>query len=462
LAKSKTIYVCTKCGASQSGWLGRCPRCGEWNSLAQQEQAPAEEHRPAVRRDSAGPVPLATVVSGDEPRLPVPMAEVARVLGGGLVPGSVVLLAGEPGIGKSTLVLQLAMYLAAQVGPVLYASGEESARQVGLRAKRLGEIPGALYILSEATVENITAHAQQLRPLVTVVDSIQAVRLDGRPGSAGSVVQVRDSAAYLARMAKEAEMPLLLIGHVTKSGAIAGPRVLEHMVDTVLYMEGDRFHAHRMLRSVKNRFGSTNEVGVFEMTASGLTEVTNPSEAFLAERLVGSSGSAIAVVMEGTRPMLVEVQALTSQSAVENVRRTANGFDYPRLLLLCAVLSKRAGIPLGQQDVFVNVVGGLRLNEPAADLAVAVAIASSWADKPLPADAAVLGEVGLSGEVRSVAQVDRRINEAARLGFRTCIVPRAFGHAVTKQAGCEVVAVRSLREALQVLEVGRGAGKGKE
>lgn len=461
MAKSKTVYVCSKCGASQSGYLGRCPRCGEWNSLAQQEQAPVEERRPHARREGSGPVPLASVVAGDEPRLPVPMGEVARVLGGGLVPGSVVLLAGEPGIGKSTLVLQLAMFLAAQVGPVLYASGEESARQVGLRAKRLGEIPPALYILSEATVETIGEHAQQLRPLVTVVDSIQAVRLEERPGSAGSVVQVRDSAAYLSRLAKEAEMPLLLVGHVTKSGAIAGPRVLEHMVDTVLYMEGDRFHAHRMLRSVKNRFGSTNEVGVFEMTQNGLTEVSNPSEAFLAERLVGSSGSAIAVVMEGTRPMLVEVQALTSQSGVENVRRTANGFDFPRLLLLCAVLSKRAGIPLGQQDVFVNVVGGLRLNEPAADLAVAVAIASSWADKPLPADTAVLGEVGLSGEVRSVAQVERRVNEAARLGFRRVIVPRSFGQTVTRQSGCEVVAVRSLREALHVLEVGRSAGKDK-
>ena len=456
MAKSHTIYVCTRCGATQQGWLGRCPHCGEWNTLRQQAAEAATAARSAVAAGGVGrvAVPLRSIAATDEPRLPMPMAEVSRVLGGGLVPGSVVLLAGEPGIGKSTLALQMARHLAQQAGPVLYVSGEESARQVGLRAKRLGDIPPELYILSEAIVESVAEQIAALKPLVTVIDSIQAVRLEGRPGAAGSVVQVRDSAAYLTHLAKDADMPLLLVGHVTKSGAIAGPRVLEHVVDTVLYMEGDRYHANRMLRSVKNRFGSTNEVGVFEMTQEGLREVANPSESFLAERLVGSTGSTIAVVMEGTRPMLVEVQALTSKAPYENVRRTANGFDFQRLLLLAAVLSKRAGLALGQQDLFVNVVGGLRLNEPAADLAVAVSIASSVMDKPVPADTAVVGEVGLSGEVRSVAQLERRVLEAARLGFRAVVVPRAFGKATTSSgAGCEVVAVRSVRDALKVLQV---------
>ncbi|MGQ9554842.1 MAG: DNA repair protein RadA [Anaerolineae bacterium] len=452
MAKTRSLYVCNKCGAANLGWLGRCPQCGEWNTLVQQVMT-GEEKRHSPAATTAKPLRLASVVEEEERRLPVPMSEVERVLGGGLVPGSVVLLAGEPGIGKSTLVLQLALFLAEKVGQVLYASGEESARQVGLRARRLGPIPDDLYILSESSVEGIVEQAELLRPLVTVVDSIQSVRLETRPGSAGSIVQVRDSTAFMSQAAKEAEMPLILIGHVTKSGAIAGPRVLEHMVDTVLYMEGDRFHAHRMLRSVKNRFGSTNEVGVFEMTAEGLVEVTNPSEVFLAERLVGMSGSAIAVTIEGTRPILVEVQALTTRSAIENVRRTANGFDYGRLLLLTAVLSKRAGIPLGQQDVFVNVVGGMRLNEPAADLAVAVAIASSAEDKPLPADMAFVGEVGLSGEVRSVAQIERRVAEAVRLGFKTCMVPRSYGKTFKRLEGCEIMPVRSLREALRLLEV---------
>ncbi len=452
MAKAKITYVCSKCGASSLGWLGKCPQCGDWNTLVQQISSPtAGPVRARAGRSTA--VSLASVAAGAEERLPVPMGEVERVLGGGLVPGSVVLLSGEPGIGKSTLVLQLAMLLATDSARVLYVSGEESARQVSLRARRIGETPAELYLLAETSVEAILEEMAALQPTLTVVDSIQSVRIEEKTGSAGSVVQVRDSASLLARAAKEAESPLILIGHVTKSGAIAGPRVLEHMVDTVLYMEGDRYHAHRMLRSVKNRFGSTNEVGVFEMTQAGLEEVTNPSEAFLAERLVGASGSAVSVTMEGTRPILVEVQALTSRSALENVRRTANGFDYPRLLLLAAVLSKRVGLPLGQQDVFVNVVGGLHLNEPAADLAVAMAIASSAVDKPLAADVALVGEVGLSGEVRSVGHIERRVQEASRLGFKACVLPRSFGKSPRSPQGMELVPVRSLRDAMQALDL---------
>jgi len=450
LAKNKTQYVCSACGATSPGWLGRCPKCGEWNTLVKQvvqaEPSPREARFPSGEHASA--VPLPQLISESDTRLPVPMAEMARVLGGGLVPGSVTLLAGEPGIGKSTLVLQLAVYLASGGSPVLYVSAEESARQLGLRASRLGPTPDSLYVVSDPSVEAIVEEIEALRPIFTVVDSVQAVRLESRPGASGSIVQVRDSSALLARTAKEAEMPLVLIGHVTKTGVVAGPRVLEHLVDTVLYLEGDHYHAYRMLRSVKNRFGSTNEVGVFEMTAEGMREVSNPSEAFLAERLVGAAGTAVVVTLEGTRPMLIEVQALTSRAGIENVRRNANGYDFRRLLLLSAVLSKRAGIPLAQQDVFVNVVGGMRLNEPAADLGVAMAIASSALEKPLMADMAFLGEIGLAGEVRSVPQVERRIQEAARLGFRSCMVPRSLGRSGGSLQGCDVLPVRSLNEAL--------------
>lgn len=455
MAKSRVTYVCTKCGNESPGWLGRCPRCGEWNTFEQKVTAPAAATASAPRSGAGRSVPLGTVTGQDDPRIPVNSGELERVLGGGLVPGSVVLLAGEPGIGKSTLVLQLAMYLSANQGRVLYASGEESARQLGLRARRLGETPPDLMVLAAPSVEEIVAEMEAAGPsqVLAVVDSIQAIRLEERSGSAGSLVQVRDSAAALARVAKETGTALILIGHVTKTGAIAGPRVLEHMVDTVLYMEGDRYHAHRVLRSVKNRFGSTNEVGIFEMTAEGLREVVDPSEVFLAERLVGASGTAVAVTLEGTRPMLVEVQALTSRAMPERVRRTANGFDFRRLLLLTAVLTKRVGLRLGHQDVFVNVVGGLTLSEPAADLAVSMAIASAALDKPISADVALIGEVGLSGEVRSVGQIERRVQEAARLGFRLCVVPRSFGRKPRPEGKAELVPVRSLPEAMRALEL---------
>jgi DNA repair protein RadA/Sms len=395
-------------------------------------------------------VPLPEIQADQFQRLPVAMDELARVLGGGIVPGSVILVGGDPGIGKSTLLLQVSALLAAERGPVLYVSGEESVQQIKMRADRLGlEEPG-LYVVSEVSLDQILAHIEQLRPSLAVMDSIQAVSSEELESAAGSVSQVKACATALLRLAKTNGTPIFLVGHVTKAGAIAGPRVLEHIVDAVLYLEGDRFHAHRLLRSVKNRFGSTNEVGVFEMTELGMAEVSNPSEAFLAERLPDAAGSAIAVTMEGTRPLLVEIQALASTTSFGLPRRTANGIDFNRLLLLVAVLSKRVGLRLFDQDVFVNVVGGLRVNEPAADLAVALSIASSFQNLPLPADLAAVGEVGLSGELRAVGHLSRRLNEAAKLGFGRCLVPATHRRPGDLPQGMEIIPVRSVADALAV------------
>ncbi len=391
--------------------------------------------------------------------MPVPMDEFNRALGGGIVPGSVILVGGDPGIGKSTLLLQVSALLAANGKPTLYVSGEESARQIKMRAGRLGIMQEQLYVVSETNVEQILAQIGQLQPQLVVVDSIQAVYLDQLQSSAGSISQVRESASALLRVAKSQNIPMFIVGHVTKEGAIAGPRVLEHMVDTVLYLEGERFHSYRLLRSVKNRFGSTHEVGVFEMQERGLVEISNPSEAFLSERLAGATGSVVAVTMEGTRPLLVEIQALTSTTSFGLPRRTANGIDFNRLLLLVAVLSKRVGLKLGNQDVFVNVVGGLRISEPAADVAVASAIASSFRGVPVPENCVVLGEIGLSGELRSVGHAEKRLKEAAKLGFKRCIIPRSLrlggakassGRSKGEMFGMEAWRARSLGEALDI------------
>jgi len=378
------------------------------------------------------------------------MPELARVLGGGIVPGSLVLIGGEPGIGKSTILLQLSGVLAQSVGTVLYVSGEESVHQIKMRASRLGLQPETLFLLTETNLDEIIAHIENLKPKLVVVDSIQTVYLEELTSAAGSISQVRESAARLTQTAKSTGIPIFLVGHVTKAGAIAGPRVLEHIVDTVLYLEGERFHAYRLLRSVKNRFGATSEVGVFEMTQDGMVEIDNPSKAFLAERSPGSSGSAIAVTMEGTRPLLVEVQALTNSTAFAYPRRTGNGFDMGRLLLLTATLQQRVGLKLGAQDVFVNVVGGLKITEPAADLTVALAIASSFRNQPVADDLVVMGEVGLSGELRTVAQAQRRLTEAARLGFKRALVPQTLTRMKDKPDGIELVGARTLAQALDV------------
>jgi DNA repair protein RadA/Sms len=381
-------------------------------------------------------------------RLPVANGELARVLGGGIVPGSVVLVGGDPGIGKSTLLLQASAQLADGSKPVLYISGEESVHQIKMRADRLGLQQSALYVVSEVSLDQILGHIEQLGPRLVVIDSIQAISSEELESSAGSVSQVKACATALLRLAKANAIPMFLVGHVTKAGAIAGPRVLEHIVDAVLYLEGDRFHTYRLLRGVKNRFGSTHEVGVFEMTEQGMVEVANPSEAFLAERLPDTAGSAIAVTMEGTRPLLVEIQALASTTSFGQPRRTANGVDFNRLLLLVAVLSKRVGLRLFDQDVFVNVVGGLRISEPAADLALALAIASSFQNRSLPADMAAVGEVGLSGEIRTVSHLSRRLNEATKLGFSRCIVPATNRALRDVPAGMKVIPARSLADAL--------------
>jgi DNA repair protein RadA/Sms len=402
-------------------------------------------------------------IEGDaERRIRLPMEEFSRVLGGGIVPGSVVLIGGDPGIGKSTLLLQMALSVA-QAGKVLYVSGEESAPQIKARALRLLEpetgdgqkaqdqvAADQLYLLTETDVERIVAQVEALTPALMVVDSIQAMQLADIGSAAGSISQVRESAARLQALAKTNGVAVFLVGHVTKEGAIAGPRVLEHLVDTVLYLEGDAFHAYRLLRSVKNRFGPTTEVGVFEMRGSGLSEVPNPSQAFLAERMAEAPGSAIALTMEGTRPLLVEVQGLTSPSPYGNPRRTANGVDFNRLLLTVAVLSRRAGLPLGEQDVFVNVVGGLQVREPGIDLALAAAIASSARDRALPPDLAMVGEVGLSGELRAVPQLGARLSEAAKLGFRRAVVPAGGRRGASLPKSLEVLAARSLPEALRL------------
>lgn len=454
-AKDKKQYVCSVCGAVHLRWAGKCSECGEWNTLEEVTVRAAERSRSGMApvETMSRPVALLGVAGDNQPRLPLQMVELSRVLGGGIVPGSCVLVGGDPGIGKSTLLLQMAADVAQHVGTVLYVSAEESAHQIGRRAARLGIRNDRLMVLSEIVVEAIIEHIENLKPALVIVDSVQAIYSGNGASAAGTVSQVRDCAAALLRVGKTQNIPVFLVGHVTKEGAIAGPRVLEHMVDVVLQLEGERFHAFRLLRSIKNRFGSTNEVGVFEMNEQGMQEVRNPSELFLAERLPNAAGSAIAVSMEGTRPLLVEVQALCSTTAFSMPRRTANGVDVNRLLLLVAVLSKRVGMDLSNQDIFVNVVGGMHIDEPAADLAIAIAIASSFRNRPVHADLALMGEVGLSGELRSVGQLGRRLHEAAKLGFTRALTPRSALQRQSNErlpSGIEVIGVRTLHDALDV------------
>lgn len=409
-----------------------------------------------ARRPSLGsskPLKLEDIEGEGEDRIHLPIGEFARVLGGGIVPGSVILIGGDPGIGKSTLLLQMAAALAGKES-VLYVSGEESERQIKARALRL--VPdqaqsNELFVLTETDLQAVLAHVETLGPSVIVIDSVQTMHLPELESSAGSVSQVREVTSRLQALAKSSGVAVFLVGHVTKEGAIAGPRVMEHIVDTVLYLEGDPYHAYRLLRSVKNRFGATTEVGVFEMRTEGMVEVPNPSEVFLAERVVSAPGSAVAVTLEGTRPLLVEIQGLTSKTTFGHPRRTANGVDFNRLLLTLAVLARRAGVRVDDLDVFVNVVGGMRISEPAADLAVAAAVASSIEDRPISADTALIGEVGLSGELRAVPQIGHRLQEAAKLGFKRVIVPKRIRAEHKLPAQLEVLSIRSLREALEEL-----------
>lgn len=423
--KKKTYYSCTACAYQSPKWLGRCPDCSAWNSFVEETVLPVSSRHARAQDTSytrSSPQAISDVPLSAGVRLNCGINEFNRVLGGGLVPGSLVLIGGDPGIGKSTLLLQV-MHQLAPYGTILYVSGEESAAQTRLRGERLGIQDSSLMVLAENHLEQILEHCNQLQPQALVIDSIQTIWTGALESAPGSVSQVRETAGRLMSYAKQSGVPTILVGHVTKDGALAGPRVLEHMVDTVLYFEGDRGHPYRILRAVKNRFGSTNEIGVFEMKAEGLDEVLNPSELFLAERPLDTPGSVVTATIEGSRTVLLEIQALVTPSAYGTPRRTTLGVDQSRVALLLAVLEKKAGLHLSGQDVFVNVAGGAKLSEPAADLPILLAIASSYLDKPIPSDMVVVGEVGLAGEIRAVTQPELRLSEAAKLGFSQCVVP---------------------------------------
>ena len=455
MAKTRTKFVCSNCGYQSPKGFGRCPNCGEFNTMKESVEEVASAKAGKATRQPPGtlrtaPQRLSEISADVGERLFVPVEEFNRVLGGGIVPGSIILLGGEPGIGKSSLLLQVCGLIAENVGSVLYVSGEESARQIKMRADRFKVESEDLFLFAETNLAYIFEYVQQINPTVLVIDSIQTVYTEQSESSPGSVSQVRECASRLQHLAKSSGISVFLVGHVTKEGSIAGPRVLEHIVDTVLYLEGDPFQSYRLLRSVKNRFGATNEVGVFEMAGDGMTEVPNPSEAFLAERVINAPGSAIAVTMEGTRPLLVEVQALTSVTSFGNPRRTPNGVDINRLLLISAVLTKRIGLKLHEQDIFINVIGGMKVSEPATDLAMAIAIASSYVDKAVPADLVIIGEVGLSGELRAVGQLPARLNEAAKLGFKRALVPKSRRAMDGIPPTLKLIEIRNLAEALAV------------
>ncbi len=453
-SKAKTVYVCQSCGTQSPRWMGKCPDCGQWNTMVEERVEKPREIGSAKRHDGTEPLLLGDIKTGEEDRFVTKIGELDRVLGGGIVAGSVVLVGGDPGIGKSTLVLQMLRQVSELRGKALYVSGEESPSQIKMRAQRLGVKAENLYVLAETSLDEILRAADELQPQAIVVDSVQTVYTSELPSAPGSVGQVREVSGRLMLHAKRTGIPTFLIGHVTKDGAIAGPRVLEHIVDTVLYFEGDRGHAFRILRAVKNRFGSTNEIGVFEMKDSGLAEVANPSEMFLAERPKDATGSVVVSSLEGTRPILAELQALVASSKLAMPRRTCIGVDYNRVSLLIAVLEKRVGMHLMGMDVFVNVVGGLKIDEPAVDLGVIAAVASSFREKPIPPDMVVMGEVGLAGEVRAISQAEARLKDAAKLGFTRCILPAVNVEKMEKSAALkkmELLGVRTVEEAMERL-----------
>jgi DNA repair protein RadA/Sms len=452
----KTVFVCQECGAQAGKWAGKCNDCGAWNSLVEERAEPATAaaaagtNRYAQFGSAAGARLYADVEISSATRLSTGIGEFDRVLGGGIVPGSLVLLGGEPGIGKSTLLLQAAAHFAREVGPVLYASGEESEHQIKSRGDRLGVGAAPLYLLSETCIERILEEIARLKPSMVIVDSVQTVfslKFQSAPGSIG---QVREAATQFLFAAKGQNIPTVLVGHITKDGSLAGPKVLEHVVDTVLYFEGERHHSHRVVRAVKNRFGAASELGVFEMTGTGLRPVPNPSKLFLSERAPGTPGSAVLCCVEGSRPILVEVQALVSTSTYGNARRMAVGIDQNRLSLLLAVLEKRAGLTLAGDDVYVNIAGGMSIEEPAADLSIVAAVASSVRNRPLAPATAVFGEVGLSGEIRGIPQAGLRVREAAQMGFTRLVMPSANVDP-SEAAGIELVGVKTVGEALDQL-----------
>ncbi|EDS04937.1 DNA repair protein RadA [[Clostridium] scindens ATCC 35704] len=451
MAKAKkSVFFCQNCGHEESKWLGQCPACKEWNTFVEEKVTSVKAGTVRDKKE-AQIVALSSVETDEDERMMTEMAELDRVLGGGIVPGSLVLVGGDPGIGKSTLLLQVCQRLAAMNKKILYISGEESLKQIKLRANRMGDFSHTLFLLCETNLDMIRNVIEQQTPDMVVIDSIQTMYNEEVGSAPGSVSQVRESTNILMQLAKGLGISIFIVGHVTKEGTVAGPRVLEHMVDTVLYFEGDRHASYRILRAVKNRFGSTNEIGVFEMQKRGLVEVENPSEFMLSGRPEHASGSVVACAMEGTRPMLMEIQALVCKSSFGMPRRTAAGLDYNRVNLLMAVLEKRAGLPLSSYDAYVNIAGGIRMNEPAADLGIVMAIASSYKNKPVSEDAIVFGEVGLSGEVRAVTMPEQRVAEAKKLGFKTCILPEVSVKGLGQVEGIEVIGVRSVNQAMNLL-----------
>ena len=457
MPKVKSCYACTACGYETPRWVGRCPSCGAWNTMEEAIAAQPEKEKTgkiaANQRPGTGqkPLPLKDIPEDTTLRSPTGISELDRVLGGGIVEGGLILIGGDPGIGKSTLLLQVCSHLAADGKRVLYVSGEESARQIKLRARRLGIDQPGLYVLAENALDAVETQLRQLQPDVAVIDSIQTMYRPEMSSAPGSVSQIREGTSLLMRLCKETGISMFLVGHVTKDGAIAGPRMLEHMVDVVLYFEGDRQQDYRLLRAVKNRFGSVNELGVFRMTGQGMQVVPNPSEELLSHRAKGASGSAVFCGLEGSRPLLCDVQALTSPTYFGTPRRTVNGADAGRVALLLAVLEKRAGQKTFNQDVYINVAGGLELSEPAADLALCVAVASSLKDQPVGPDVAVMGEVGLAGEIRTVPQCERRVAECARLGFTTLVVPRSNARQLKAPEGVKVIGADTVLQALSIL-----------
>ena len=452
MARAKRKFICQECGYTTPKTLGRCPGCQAWSSFAEEIEAatPSPIHR-GIGQHASKPEPISQVTATEIERQLTGMAEFDRVLGGGIVPGSVVLIGGDPGIGKSTLLLQASDALSRKYGDVLYVSGEESVSQTKLRSTRLGVTSDTLYVLCENNLEVVERHIETLKPIAVIIDSIQTVYLSGFQSAPGSITQIRECAAHLLIYAKNRNIPVFLVGHVTKEGALAGPRILEHMVDTVLYFEGERQHIYRVLRAIKNRFGSTNEIGIFEMQSKGLVDVKNPSELFLSDREQEISGSIVVSSIEGTRPLLMEVQALVAPTHYGTPRNTATGVDRHRVSLLIAVLNKRIGMDVGDSDIFVNITGGLRIDEPGIDLGVLLAIASSHRNIPADPRTVVIGEVGLGGEIRPVPQIEKRLREAAKLGFTRAIFPAYNQKGIDINEKIELVGVNDVYDSLSVL-----------